>query len=59
MKPELLIPVGNPEALYAAVEGGADAVYFGLNKFSARARAKNFSLENIPAIFSLTNKNPL
>ncbi|MCK4907898.1 MAG: U32 family peptidase, partial [Spirochaetes bacterium] len=57
MKPELLIPVGNPEALYAAVEGGADAVYFGLNKFSARARAKNFSLENIPAILSLTKKN--
>ncbi len=41
--PELLAPAGSPEALAAAIEGGADAVYFGAVKFSARMRAKNFS----------------
>ena len=40
--PELLAPAGSPEALAAAIEGGADAVYFGSVKFSARMRAKNF-----------------
>ena len=40
--PELLCPAGSPEALAAAVEGGADAVYFGGPSFNARMRAKNF-----------------
>jgi len=39
---ELLLPAGNSDALIAALEGGADAVYFGLSKFNARNRAKNF-----------------
>ncbi len=43
MKPELLLPAGNIESFHAAIEGGADAIYFGLKKFSARNRAKNFS----------------
>ena len=41
--PELLAPAGSPEALDAAIEGGADAVYFGGSLFSCRMRAKNFS----------------
>jgi len=41
--PELLAPAGSPEALAAAVEAGADAVYFGAHRFSARMRARNFS----------------
>ncbi|MBQ2827313.1 MAG: hypothetical protein IJF13_08815 [Clostridia bacterium] len=40
--PELLAPAGSPEALEAAIEGGADAVYLGLSAFGARAYAKNF-----------------
>ena len=40
---ELLAPAGSPDALLAAVEGGADAVYFGGNLFSCRMRAKNFT----------------
>ncbi|WP_127836463.1 U32 family peptidase [Clostridium prolinivorans] len=44
---ELLAPAGNMESLYAAVQGGADAVYLGGNKFSARAYASNFDEENI------------
>ena len=40
--PELLAPAGSVEALYAAVAGGADAVYLGGKAFGARAFAKNF-----------------
>lgn len=45
--PELLAPAGSPDALAAAIEGGADAVYFGSVKFSARMRAKNFDENEI------------
>ena len=41
-RPEVLAPAGNADALRAAVRAGADAVYFGLQGFSARARAENF-----------------
>ncbi|MCL2572541.1 MAG: U32 family peptidase [Defluviitaleaceae bacterium] len=41
-KPELLAPSGNVKTLKAAVEAGADAVYLGAGKFSARAFAGNF-----------------
>lgn len=40
--PELLCPAGSPEALRAAVESGADAVYFGGPAFHARMRAPGF-----------------
>jgi putative protease len=46
--PELLAPAGNWESLRAAVANGADAVYFGLSQFNARARAANFTLEELP-----------
>ena len=42
--PEILAPCGSLEAFFAAMESGADAVYAGLREFSARARAKNFTL---------------
>lgn len=42
-KPELLLPVGNTESFYAAIEGGANAIYLGLKNFNARGRAANFS----------------
>jgi len=45
--PELLAPAGSPEALSAAIEGGADAVYFGGPSFNARMRAKNFTYETM------------
>lgn len=45
--PELLSPAGSPEALRAAIEGGADAVYFGGPSFNARMRAKNFTAEDM------------
>ena len=40
--PELLCPAGSPEALDAAIEGGADAVYLGGSAFNARMNAHNF-----------------
>jgi len=43
-KAEILAPCGSLEAFFAAMESGADAVYAGLREFSARARAKNFTL---------------
>ncbi len=42
-RPELLAPAGSMEALRAAVENGADAVYLGARAFSARGYAANFS----------------
>ncbi len=41
-RPEVLAPAGDAAALDAAIRGGADAVYFGLQGFNARARAANF-----------------
>ena len=44
---ELLSPAGSKEAFLAAVNSGADAVYLGLKKFSARGNAENFSEEDL------------
>jgi len=44
--PELLSPAGNIESFFAAAENGADAVYLGLDCFSARANAHNFTLDD-------------
>ena len=44
---DLLAPVGDFECLKAAVQNGANSVYFGANLFSARAFANNFDLENL------------
>jgi U32 family peptidase len=49
-KPEVLAPAGTPEALQAAIGAGADAVYFGLNDWNARIRARNFELGDLPDI---------
>ena len=44
---DLLSPVGSFECLKAAVQNGANSVYFGANLFSARAYASNFDLEDL------------
>ncbi|MBQ9658754.1 MAG: U32 family peptidase [Clostridia bacterium] len=44
---ELLAPVGDFECLKAAVQNGADCVYFGANMFSARSSAKNFDMHEL------------
>jgi U32 family peptidase len=55
--PELLAPCGGWDQLKAAINCGADAVYFGLTDFNARARANNFTLEELPVVMeTLHNK---
>lgn len=49
---ELLSPAGSMEAVTAAVQNGADAVYFGYGNFNARRNAKNFSEEEAAAAVS-------
>ena len=48
-KPELLIPASSLEVLKIAVMFGADAVYIGGEAFGLRAKAKNFSMEDMKA----------
>lgn len=54
--PELLAPAGSFEALEAAIEAGADAVYFGAGDFNARMRAKNFTGDEIERALELCNR---
>ncbi len=44
---ELLAPAGGPDAGYAALHYGADAVYLGLKRFSARSEAENFTVHEL------------
>ncbi|MDP3830423.1 MAG: U32 family peptidase, partial [Ignavibacteriaceae bacterium] len=51
-KPELMAPAGNWTMLRAAVQNGADAVYFGIGKLNMRAKAENFTIDELPEIVS-------
>lgn len=52
---ELLAPVGDFKNLKAAVDAGADAVYFGIRGFNMRDSAKNFSLRDLVKIRKICN----
>ncbi|MDO8540221.1 MAG: U32 family peptidase [Opitutaceae bacterium] len=54
--PELLAPAGDWECVRAAVENGADAIYFGLERFNARMRAKNFTQADLPALMEFLHR---
>ena len=54
--PELLAPAGNWECARAAVENGADAIYFGLSRFNARMRADNFTEADLPALMEFLHR---
>ncbi len=56
-KPEILAPVGNTEAFYAAIEAGTNAVYLGLDNFNARKRASNFSYTDLPNLLEEAHKH--
>lgn len=58
-KAELLLPVGNVEAFYAAVEAGSDAVYLGLKKFNARGRAGNFTYKQLFSMLEIARKHKI
>jgi collagenase-like PrtC family protease len=49
---ELLAPAGGPDAAFAALHFGADAIYLGLKKFSARAEAENFTLAELSEVLA-------
>lgn len=55
MKYELLAPAGSFSSLVAAVENGADSVYFGLQEFNMRALSKNFKISDLPKIRKICN----
>ena len=54
--PELLAPAGDWECARAAVENGADAIYFGLEKFNARMRANNFTAADLPKLMEFLHQ---
>ena len=50
-KIELMAPAGNFESMQAALDNGADSVYFGVEQLNMRARASiNFTLDDLPEI---------
>src|SRR6058998_1867026 len=55
-RPELLAPAGDWECAKAAVENGADAIYFGLEKFNARMRAQNFTVADLPKLMEFLHR---
>jgi putative protease len=55
--PEILAPVGDEEALLAAIRGGADAVYLGVGEFNARQGAKNFTLDDLDSSVKLAHSH--
>lgn len=53
---ELLAPAGGWPQLRAAVNAGADAVFFGVDRFTMRARAKHFSVDELAPVAAWTHK---
>jgi len=56
-KVELLAPAGDEECFKAAIAAGADAVYFGMEQFSARTRAKNITVEQAKYLIPLAHEH--
>ena len=56
-KPQLLAPAGSWESLQAAIQSGADAVYFGIKALNMRANAKNFEETELIKVVAECHKN--
>ena len=55
---EIMAPVGSYESLYAAINAGADAIYFGVEGLNMRARSSvNFTLDDLRNIASICDEN--
>src|SRR3984893_14026503 len=54
--PDLLAPAGDWDCAKAAVENGADAIYFGLERFNARMRAHNFTEADLPRLMEFLHR---
>ena len=55
-RPELLAPAGDWDCAKAAVENGADVIYFGLERFNARMRAHNFTEADLPRLMEFLHR---
>lgn len=57
---ELLAPAGSWESLMAAIQGGADAIYFGVEQLNMRARSSfNFTRADLPQIVAIAKENKI
>jgi len=55
---EIMSPVGSYESLIAAIQGGADSVYFGVGKLNMRSRSsQNFSLDDLDKIIDIARQS--
>ncbi len=55
---ELMAPAGNFESLVAALDNGADSIYFGVEQLNMRARSSiNFTMEELPKVTEMTRKH--
>lgn len=54
---ELLAPGGDLEAIKAAIAAGSDAIYCGLDRFNARNRAANLTLDNLNGVLTLAHQH--
>jgi putative protease len=57
VKPQLMAPAGDWDCVKAAVAQGADAVYFGLDRFNARMRAHNFTRSDLPELMAYLHRH--
>ena len=57
---EIMAPAGSYESLMAAIQGGADSVYFGVEQLNMRAASSNnFTIEDLRKIVSICKKTDL
>ncbi len=57
---EIMAPVGSYESLMAAIQGGADSVYFGIGNLNMRSKSsQNFSLDDLVEISNICRKNSI
>ena len=55
---EIMAPAGSYESLMAAIQGGADSVYFGVEQLNMRAASSNnFTIDDLRKIVSICKKN--
>ena len=57
VKPELMAPAGDWTMLRTAVQAGANAIYFGVDKLNMRAKAANFTVDELPEIVKFCKDN--
>ena len=54
---ELLAPAGSFESLTAAIQAGADAIYFGVGNLNMRSRAANFTEKDLAKVVQICKKS--